>query len=380
MSAKNPNNVARPIIADRAARPTSFDMAVIPMPSGHEEEWRFTSIRRLDGLLTPASQQLIPDVSKVKGAVTQQVLRSDPRVGRAGAPGDRPAVVSWTAAETVTLVTVGADLEEPLWISSTGGGHQRCNQYLVIEVAPKVRAEVILEHTGDLELNQTVEIVLGDEADLNLVSLQEWDASAKHTANHRASIGREAHLKHLVVTLSGDLVRICSDVAYTGEGAEAHMNGLYFTSAGEHQEHRLFIDHNHPNCVSRVTYKGALQGLDAHSVWVGDVLIGRNAAGTDSYEQNRNLILSQGAHADSVPNLEIQNGNIPGAGHASATGRFDEEQLFYLMSRGITEREARRLVVHAFFAELMAEIGLPAVEERLLDKVDDLLRQGETGE
>jgi Fe-S cluster assembly protein SufD len=103
---------------------------------------------------------------------------------------------------------------------------------------------------------------------------------------------------------------------------------------------------------------------------VGDVLIRANAENTDTYELNRNLVLSDGARADSVPNLEIETGEIAGAGHASATGRFDDEQLFYLQARGIPETEARKLVVRGFFAELIHEIGIPSVEERLLASIE----------
>ena len=119
-----------------------------------------------------------------------------------------------------------------------------------------------------------------------------------------------------------------------------------------------------------MTYKGALQGDGAHTVWVGDVLIQAHAEGTDTYELNRNLVLTDGARADSVPNLEIETGEIEGAGHASATGRFDDEQLFYLMARGIPETEARRLVVRGFFAELIQQIGVPEVEARLIAAIE----------
>jgi Fe-S cluster assembly protein SufD len=119
-----------------------------------------------------------------------------------------------------------------------------------------------------------------------------------------------------------------------------------------------------------VTYKGALQGESARSVWIGDVLIRKAAEGTDTYELNRNLVLTPGARADSVPNLEIETGEIEGAGHASATGRFDDEQLFYLKARGIPEDVARRLVVRGFFAELIQQIGVPAVEDRLQTAIE----------
>jgi Fe-S cluster assembly protein SufD len=105
-------------------------------------------------------------------------------------------------------------------------------------------------------------------------------------------------------------------------------------------------------------------------VWIGDVLIRAAAEGTDTYELNRNLVLTDGARADSVPNLEIETGEIVGAGHASATGRFDDEQLFYLQSRGIPAEEARRLVVRGFFADIINQIGIPAVQARLLAQVE----------
>ncbi|OIQ81176.1 FeS cluster assembly protein SufD [mine drainage metagenome] len=172
------------------------------------------------------------------------------------------------------------------------------------------------------------------------------------------------------MTLGGSVVRVTPDAEFTGENGSLEMVRLYFADAGQHQEHRLFVDHAVPACRSRVTYKGALQGEGAHTVWVGDVLIRAEAEGTDTYELNRNLVLSDGARADSVPNLEIETGLIEGAGHASATGRFDDEQLFYLRSRGIPEPDARRLVVRGFFNDLIQQIGVPEVEERLLAAIE----------
>ena len=114
-----------------------------------------------------------------------------------------------------------------------------------------------------------------------------------------------------------------------------------------------YIDHAQPNCTSDVLYKNALLGESARTVWIGDVRIRPEATGTSTYEMNRNLLLSDGARADSVPNLEIETGEIVGAGHASATGRFDDLQLFYLQSRGIDPEQARRLVVRGFFADVV---------------------------
>jgi Fe-S cluster assembly protein SufD len=183
-------------------------------------------------------------------------------------------------------------------------------------------------------------------------------------------VGRDARVRSMDVTLGGDLVRLVKTVEYAGTGGDAELLGLYFADAAQHLEHRLFIDHAVPNCRSRVTYKGALQGDSAHTVWVGDVMIRAAATGTDTYELNRNLLLTPEARADSVPNLEIETGEIVGAGHASATGRFDDEQLFYLQSRGIPADEARRMVVRGFFADVLQQIGVPALEERLLAAVE----------
>ena len=183
-------------------------------------------------------------------------------------------------------------------------------------------------------------------------------------------MGRNAKVRHIVVTLGGDVVRVSTSLAYEGEGGEAELLGAYVTEAGEHQEHRVFVNHGPANCTSNVAYKGALQGQGAHSVWIGDVLIQAQAANTDTYELNRNLVLTEGAKADSVPNLEIETGDIASAGHASATGRFDEEQLFYLQARGIPEDIARRLVVRGFFAELVEQIGVESVQQKLMAAIE----------
>jgi Fe-S cluster assembly protein SufD len=177
----------------------------------------------------------------------------------------------------------------------------------------------------------------------------------------------------ITATLGGDLVRLTPAVRFAGPGGDVEMLGLYFADMGQHFEHRLFVDHAQPHCRSRVTYKGAVQGQDAHTVWVGDVLIRANAQGTDTYEANRNLILTDGARADAVPNLEIETGEIIGAGHAATTGRFDDEQLFYLCSRGVPEAQARQLVVRGFFSELIRQVEVPQLAARLETAIESEL-------
>ncbi len=234
-----------------------------------------------------------------------------------------------------------------------------------MELGAFAEAVVVIDHTGDAALAANVDYILGDGAKLTVVSVQDWDDKAVHVGQHNALVGRDATFKSFVVTFGGDLVRLHPRVAYVGTGGEVELFGLYFTDAGQHQEHRLLVDHNTPHCKSNVAYKGALQGDGAHAVWIGDVLIEAKAEGTDTYEMNRNLVLTDGARVDSVPNLEIETGEIVGAGHASATGRFDDEQLFYLMARGSPTRR-RRLGARLLRREVVQQIGVDDIEERLL--------------
>ncbi|MFE3493268.1 Fe-S cluster assembly protein SufD [Streptomyces sp. NPDC059175] len=371
---------AESTVATRMSAPPSYDVADFPVPHGREEEWRFTPLDRLaglhDGSAVATAGGVTVEVTAPEGVTVETVGREDTRLGKAGSPVDRVAAQAYSSFEKATVVTVPKEavLTEPIRISvhgespegqlATAFGHQH------IELGAFAEAVVVIDHTGDAALAANVDYVLGDGAKLTVVAVQDWDDKAVHIAQHNALVGRDASFKSVVVTFGGDVVRLHPRVSYAGTGGEAELFGLYFTDAGQHQEHRLLVTHNTPHCKSNVVYKGALQGDDAHAVWIGDVLIEAKAEGTDTYEMNRNLVLTDGARVDSVPNLEIETGEIVGAGHASATGRFDDEQLFYLMARGIPEAEARRLVVRGFFAELVQQIGLSDVEERLIAKIE----------
>ena len=281
-------------------------------------------------------------------------------------------MTAWNAFAEATVVTIPAEAvaSEVTSVRIEGLSDEPTATHLLIQAERHSESVVVIDHVGSATLTETVEIVVEDGAHLTVVSVQDWSAGAVHASSHRARIGRDAKLKHVVVTFGGDVVRVTPDAEFTGTGGEVEMVGLYFADADQHQEHRLFVDHAVPSCKSRVTYKGALNGEGARTVWVGDVLIGRNAAGTDTYEQNRTLVLSEGTRADSIPNLEIETGDIEGAGHASATGRFDDEQLFYLQARGITEDEARRLVVIGFLSEIVQKIGSADLEARLTAAIE----------
>ncbi|MFF4351963.1 Fe-S cluster assembly protein SufD [Streptomyces sp. NPDC001530] len=369
---------AESTVATRMSAPPSFDVADFPVPHGREEEWRFTPLERLrglhDGTAVATGDGVKVEIEAPEGVIVETVGRDDARLGKAGTPVDRIAAQAYSAFEKAGVVTVPKEavLTEPIRIAVHGEGGVAYG-HQVVELGAFAEAVVVIDHTGDAVLAANVDYILGDGAKLTVVSVQDWDDKAVHVGQHNAQIGRDATFKSFVVTFGGDLVRLHPRVSYAGTGGEAELFGLYFTDAAQHQEHRLFVDHNTPHCKSNVAYKGALQGQDAHAVWIGDVLIEAKAEGTDTYEMNRNLVLTDGARVDSVPNLEIETGEIVGAGHASATGRFDDEQLFYLMARGIPADEARRLVVRGFFAELVQQIGVDDIEERLLVKIDEEL-------
>ena len=372
--------------SSRAGRRTSYKLADFPQLTGREEDWRFTPLKRLRGLhtepLTGAAPSLTvtgPEGGEAPSSVkVETVDRSDARIGSAGIPEDRVSAAAWEAFTEATVLTIPAEteLETGVVVAIDGTGTEASAQHLVIVAERFSKAVVVLDHKGSATVSQNVEIDVRDGAELTVVSVQEWNDDAVHASSQQAKIGRDAKFKHVSVSLGGDLVRVTPSARFSQPGGDVELFGLYFADAGQHLEQRLFVDHAVPNCKSRVLYKGALQGQAAHTVWVGDVLIRKEAEGTDSYEANRNLVLTDGARADSVPNLEIETGLIEGAGHASTTGRFDDEHLFYLMARGIPEDEARRLVVRGFLNEIIQQIRVPELEERLTEAVERELAAG----
>ncbi|MBF6237496.1 Fe-S cluster assembly protein SufD [Nocardia otitidiscaviarum] len=355
----------------------SFDVDAFEVPSAKDEAWRFTPLRRLGGLHDGSAVRdgaATVEVSEVAGVTVETVDRTDSRLGQGGVPTDRVAAQAYSGFEQATVLSIGAETEvaEPVMVTVTGPGAGKTDfGHVQIRLGNFAAATVVLDYRGSGTYADNVEFVLGDSARLTVVAVQDWADDAIHATAHHPRLGRDAVLRHTNVTIGGDLVRLTANVRYDGPGGDAELLGLYFADDGQHFEQRLLVDHSQPNCKSNVQYKGALQGdpasskPDAHTVWVGDVLIRAAAEGTDTYEVNRNLVLTDGARADSVPNLEIETGEIVGAGHASATGRFDDEQLFYLRARGIPEETARRLVVRGFFHEIIQKIAVPEVRERL---------------
>jgi Fe-S cluster assembly protein SufD len=349
------------------------------VPAGREEEWRFTPLNRLRGLHKDApftgtvtvAVEAAPEVTVDKLDLSER-QRLAPSV-LAFLPMDRVSARAYAAAVSATVISVPKEAvaSAPTYVRITGNGTDAAAAgHLIIDVQPYGRATVVIDQTGSATYADNVEIHVADGGDLTVVALADWAADTVQVAQHTATLGRDAHLRHFAVALGGSLVRLSPTVRYAGPGGDAELLGITFADAGQHLESRLFVDHDTPNCRSRVGYKGALSGDGARTVWIGDVLIRPAATGTDTYEYNRNLVLTDGAHADSVPNLEILTGEVVGAGHASTSGRLDDEHLFYLQARGIPFEEARRLVIRGFFGELVARIGIPELEERIAASIE----------
>ncbi|WP_018350731.1 Fe-S cluster assembly protein SufD [Longispora albida] len=361
----------------RAQELRSYDAADFPVLTGREEEWRFTPLKRLRGLADGSQDTVAAPGHEygqdLAGVTVGRAGLDDPRRGSVLTPFDRPSALAYGGAADVLLVEVAREAipAEPVSVVVRGSDAGAVAYgHTIVDIGVLAEATVIIEYAGSVTLADNVEVIVGDGAKLTFVTVADWEAGAVQAQHVKFRVGRDAKVTHVQVTLGGDLVRQYTSAEYTGRGGDVEAFGVYFADAGQHQEHRLLVDHTVPDCRSHVTYRGALQGEDAHTVWVGDVLIRAEATGTDTYEINRNLILTDGARADSVPNLEIETGEVAGAGHASATGRFDDEHLFYLMSRGIPEVEARKLVVRGFFAELLAKIPAEALRDRLTETIE----------
>ncbi len=361
---------------------SSFEVNAFEVPGGRDELWRFTPLRRLRGLhdgSAPRTGTATIEVTGQPGVTVETVSRGDERLGQGGVPADRVAAQAFSSFEQATVVTIarGVHTEAPVDIVVTGPGEGRTAYgHLQVRADELAEAVVVIDLRGSGTYADNVEFVLADAARLTVVWVADWADDMVHVSAQHARLGKDAVLRHIAVTLGGDVVRMAATVRYDAPGGDAELLGLYFADAGQHLESRLLVDHSQPNCRSNALYKGALQGdpeskkPDAHTVWVGDVLIRAEATGTDTFEVNRNLVLTDGARADSVPNLEIETGEIVGAGHASATGRFDDEQLFYLQARGIPEEQARRLVVRGFFGEIISKIAVPEVRDRLTAAIE----------
>ena len=361
--------------------PTSFDVDAFEIPGGRDEEWRFVSLRRLRGLHNGSfaeSLKVVPQQTNVtapEGVKVETVDGTNERLRAAGAPSDRVAAQAWTSMPEATLITIDPETrsDQPIEVTISGAGEGNVSfGATTFDVGRHAEVTLVVKYEGSGTHADNLGFVIGDGAHVTVIIDADWNNDAVHLSNQSIVMGRDSVMRHNSAIFGGEVVRIFPRVRYTAPGGDAELLGVYFADAGQYFENRLLVDHSVPNCRSNVLYKGALQGTkenEARTCWVGDVLIRSSAPGTDTYETNNNLILSDGARADSIPNLEIDTGEISGAGHAATVGRFDDLELFYLMSRGIPADEARRLIIRGFFNEVIHRIPVQSLSEELERRV-----------
>jgi len=343
------------------------------VPHGREEEWRFAPIKKLAQFFEPATWGSV-GLAGDHDASVELVDIDDSRLSQTWMPTDRPSAIARAKATHAVLITIAKESVHttPIVVNLQNAGE---SSYLHVEVhaGEFSRAQVVLMHDTTGNVNGSMLSIVGDHAHLTMLSVIDADIAVMHHLHWFTEVGRDANFLGLSITLGGGVIRTVPTVTYRAPGGKAQMLGAFLLTGQQFQEHRILVDHTQPHCTSNVIYKGALSGEGAHSVWIGDVLVRREATGIQTYELNRNLLLTDGPRADSVPNLELETGDVVSAGHASATGRFDDEQLFYLQSRGIPEAIARQLVVRGFFVDVLNKIDDPDLSASLMRRIESKL-------
>jgi len=216
-----------------------------------------------------------------------------------------------------------------------------------------------------------VEIHVGENANLRFVELQSWGRHVWNFSHERARVERGGNLDWIFGAVGSRLTKNFSDLDLAGEGATGRMSGFYFTDGTQHLDHDTQQNHLAPHTTSDLLFKGALKGK-SRSVWQGMIYVAPGAQKTDGYQANRNLVLSEGARADSIPGLEILADDVR-CTHGATVGKLEQEPLFYLKSRGIPRHEAERLVVEGFFDPIMQRIPFEGVRERFQQAIHDKL-------
>ena len=217
------------------------------------------------------------------------------------------------------------------------------------------------------------EIVVGDGAHVRYASIQEWGAGVTHLGVHRATVGRDADFRSLSIGFGASLARAETETVLAAPGGFSEMLGVFFADDDQHFDHRSVQDHVAPNCTSDLLYKGALRD-ESRAVYSGWVHVRPGAQKTNAMQTSRNMVLSEHAKADAIPNLEIEANDVR-CGHAASVGPVEEETLFYLQSRGIPREEAERLVVTGFFQEVLDRVTLAEVRQGAELAIQEELRR-----
>ncbi|HTY29682.1 MAG TPA: SufD family Fe-S cluster assembly protein, partial [Mycobacterium sp.] len=252
--------------ANKGEQFASFDVDAFEVPGGRDEIWRFTPLRRLRGLhdgSARATGHAQINVTEQPGVTVETVRRGDERLGQGGVPADRVAAQAFSSFNDATVVTVarGTHVDAPVEVVVTGPGKgATAYGHLQVRAEELAEAVVVIDLRGSGTYADNVEFVVADAARLTVVWIADWADDTVHVSAHHARLGRDAELRHVAVTLGGEVVRLSATVRYDAPGGDAELLGLYFADEGQHLESRLLVDHAQPNCRSNVLYKGALQG------------------------------------------------------------------------------------------------------------------------
>lgn len=292
---------------------------------------------------------------------------------------DRASALNAATWRTGTFVYVprGVELTLPVeaMTQATGAAGRVATRTLVV-VEEGAKATVVDRYvSGDLagrvQASTAVEIFAGQGAEVEHVAFVDWGAGVRHHLMVSAEAGKDSRVRSVVVTLGGDVVRVEPTMIIRGEGADARALGLFFAAGSQHFEHRVIARHEAPRAYSNLLYKGALKD-SAHTVFFGNLVVPPGAPGTDAYQTNRNLVLNEGARADTIPFLEIETAEVK-CSHAGAVGRVDDEHLFYLQARGVPEAAAKRLIVLGFLQEVLEQVELEELRAELEAAVEKKL-------
>jgi Fe-S cluster assembly protein SufD len=294
--------------------------------------------------------------------------------GGTGSDDDRTITLSDAAWTGGVFIHVPDEVELDVPISvhvhvATPGAHL---PRLLAVVGRHAKATLYLEHTSaegvSALVDEVAEIVVSDGAKLRLATLQDWSEGVQHLGLQKVEVHRDAHVLALAFTTGGSTVRLRPEFDLVGPGAEVRPLGIYLASEGQWFDLQPYVRHIAPRATSDVLFKGALQG-HSRTVFRGNVFVHRDAAGTSTDENNRSLILTEGARADATPFLEIECSDIT-AGHGSATGQIDARHLYYLQARGIDRETALRMIVTGYFTEILDEADLPGVSARAIAVIE----------
>jgi Fe-S cluster assembly protein SufD len=375
----------------------------LPLPDTTQEAWRFTDLAGFDPDLyaadtaasaangTPmleidvaAFARVAEDGIRIERAperITFEPLTDDPRLGTLVGADDKFTAHNAASWEHGLLVRVpkGVELEQPLYVRIVNSSSDGSLFWRLLVVAEEgSRFSLIEEYASaspDLAAysNAAVELFVEQGAKLEYVSLQNLSRGTWHFATHHARVGRDAELDWVAGGFGSrkGKTRIQNDLA--GQGATSRVTGAYFADGEQHLDYDTFQEHIAPHTTSDFAFKGALRD-QATTVWRGMIRVEQEAQKTNAYQENRNLLLSKDAHADSIPGLEILANDVR-CTHGATLGQVDRDQLFYLMSRGLSRPEAERLIVRGFFQDVLDRIELEPVREALADALEARIPQ-----